>query len=55
MAFNVGDIVKKINGSQKYEVMIVLPEKKYNCKYSPRPPYSETAEFVFKEDNLKLA
>jgi len=53
MAFSVGDIVKKIDGSQKYKVVDVLPDSKYKCIFEPKT--SSTVSFVFKESVLQLA
>ena len=53
MAFNIGDIVKKVSGVQKFIVKVVLPDSKYQCTY-----YPETApgvKFTFKEADLVLA
>jgi len=55
MAFEVGDVVKKIGGTQKFEVVEVLEDSKYKCKYYPRPPYSETVFFTYKESEIELA
>ena len=52
MAFNVGDIVKKIGGSQKYKVSEVLAGSKYRCKFEPST--NNTVTFVFKEADLVL-
>lgn len=52
MAFNVGDIVRKVGGSQKYKVTEVLTGSKYKCKFEP--PMNETVTFVFKETDLVL-
>ena len=52
MAFNVDDIVKKINGSQKYKVDEVLENSKYKCELSPNT--SPSVRFVFKEADLEL-
>ena len=54
MAFVKGDIVKKISGSQKYEVDEVLVESKYACKLYPRPPYADTPKYTFIESELEI-
>jgi len=54
MAFQVGDIVKKITGIQKFEVMEVLAGSKYKCKYYPRPPYNDKISFEYAESDLEL-
>jgi NADPH-dependent curcumin reductase CurA len=50
MAFQVGDIVKKIAGFQKYKIVEVLENSKYKCQQEP-----QTAKFylVFKEAVLE--
>ena len=54
MAFNVGDIVKKVSGStQKYQVVEVLANSKYKCKLYPRT--TESVSFTFDEADLILA
>ena len=53
MAFNVGDIVKKVGGTQKYQVIEVLADSKYKCKLYPR--MSESVIFTFAEADLVLA
>ena len=53
MAFNVGDIVKKIDGStQKYKVAEANPPK-YVCKLYPQ--INPTLKFTFDESQLELA
>ena len=51
MAFNVGDVVRKVSGIQKYQVVEVLDGSKYKCKYYPN---AGSASFVFKEADLVI-
>lgn len=53
MAFNVGDIVKKTDGTQKYKVVAVLADSKYECQYEPNT--APSVKFTFKEADLVLA
>jgi len=53
MAFNVGDIVKKTTGTQKYKVKEVVPDSKYKCVYEPA--IAPIVTFTFKEADLELA
>lgn len=53
MAFNVGDIVKKVGGQQRYEVVTVLTGAKYECKLNPETVHG--VKFTFQEENLELA
>jgi hypothetical protein len=46
MAFQVNDIVKKINGFQKYKVVEVLENSKYKCELKPK---TTNIYLVFKE------
>jgi len=52
MAFNVDDIVRKTNGTQKYKVVTVLADSKYECKYKVG---TQKVSFVFKEEDLVSA
>lgn len=52
MAFNVGDIVKKITGTQKYKV-IETASPKYVCKLYPL--INPNLKFTFDESQLELA
>ena len=51
--FHIGDIVKKINGTQKYKVIEVLPDSKYKCVFHPN--INSVVSFIFKEGVLELA
>ena len=51
MAFNVDDIVRKTNGTQKYKVVTVLADSKYECKYKVG---TQKVSFVFKFYTLRL-
>lgn len=50
MAFVVGDIVRRTDGTQKYKVYEVLASSKYACKYEPNTAPQVT--FTFKESEL---
>lgn len=51
MAFNPGDIVKKISGTQQYVILTVLPNSKYACKLHPQ---QSSVKFTFNETDLVL-
>lgn len=53
MAFNVGDVVKKTDGTQKYKVTEVLAESKYQVQLEPL--VNKTLRFTFKESELESA
>jgi len=52
MAFNVGDIVKKNGGVQKYKIIDVLEDSKYECAYEPN--ICLPVKFKFKEADIVL-
>ena len=52
MAFNVNDIVKKVDGTKKYQVVEVMSGSKYKCKMYPR--VCETVSYTFDEGDLIL-
>jgi len=51
--FQVGDIVKKKTGVQKYKVVEVLENQKYMCINEPE--FSPNVKFVFKGIDLELS
>lgn len=52
MSFNVGDIVKKVGGEKKYQVVEVLVGEKYKCKMYPR--VCESVTYTFSGSELEL-
>jgi hypothetical protein len=52
MAFDVGDIVKKVDGEKKYQVVEVLSGDKYKCKMYPR--VCESVTYTFNGVELEL-
>jgi uncharacterized protein YodC (DUF2158 family) len=53
MSFNVGDIVKKVGGTQTYEITAVLENSKYECRIYPN--ISPNVKYTFKGTDLVLA
>jgi len=51
MAFNVNDIVKKTTGSQRYIIVTILSDSKYECKLYPQ---HSSVKFTFNEADLVL-
>ena len=52
MAFVVGDVVKKVGGSQKYKIVEVKENSKYDCNLEPK---INPVILTFKEADLELA
>jgi len=52
MAFDEGDVVRKVVGTKKYQVVEVLVDSKYKCKMYPR--MCESVSYVFDETDLIL-
>ena len=52
MSFNVGDIVKKTSGTQKYKVDEIMVNDRYKVCYEPNTAPSVT--LVFKGSDLEL-
>lgn len=50
--FNVGDIVRKINGTQEYKIIEILDNKKYKVELYPFTNNDLT--LVFRETDLVL-
>ena len=53
MKYKIDDIVKKIDGTQKYKIIELKPPTKYVCQLYPNTVTG--LKFTFKEDNIELA